>query len=411
MVVRSLAALLTLLVMAACTDMTQPATPVSVAAPPPVLPPGPPRVALLLPLTGHYADVGQAMLKAAQLTLQNPNSPVLDVQDTGGDPARAGSAAQQAVASGDRMILGPLTAEETAVVAPIAQSASVPVLAFTSDPAAASPGVWTLGLTPGEQMRRLVQAVRDDGRQHLAALLEQGALGDALQSSLSEAATAAGMDPPVIERYEPGIQGFTAALRTVSNFDQRRGTVEARVKALREDNDPDARARADALAATPVDPPPFDALLVGALGDTLLQAADILPYYDATEPQVRVLGLALWDQQAGRLGKLAGAWYAALDPASRAPFANAYMAHYGAPPPAYADYAVDAAAIARAAMAANDFSANSLTRQDGFTGVDGGLLLLPDGHVRRALAVWQIERGGGARIVSPAPTDISPPGS
>jgi hypothetical protein len=59
----------------------------------------------------------------------------------------------------------------------------------------------------------------------------------------------------------------------------------------------------------------------------------------------------------------------------------------------------------------NDYSANALTRQEGFTGVDGAMSLLPDGHVRRALAVFQINRGGGASIVSQAPQDVSQPGS
>ncbi|MEJ0048589.1 MAG: hypothetical protein WDN04_22630 [Rhodospirillales bacterium] len=52
----------------------------------PPVPAGPPRVALLLPLTGPKADLAQSMLKAAQLALAAPGSPVLDVQDTGGDP-------------------------------------------------------------------------------------------------------------------------------------------------------------------------------------------------------------------------------------------------------------------------------------------------------------------------------------
>ncbi len=219
------------------------------------------------------------------------------------------------------------------------------------------------------------------------------------------------MATPVVERSEPGLAGFTAAIRTVSNYGSRRGDLEARIKALREETDPAARQQAAELAAKPVEPPPFDALLVGETGDTLLQVAEVLPAYDATGPSVRVLGPALWAQQAGKLGRLAGAWYAALDPATRAPFLAAYQAHYGAPPSPFADYAFDAAAIARVLAAQGDFSANALTRQEGFTGVDGAMLLLPDGHVRRALAVWQITRDGGARIVSPAPEDVSQPAS
>ncbi len=401
-----------LLLLSACTDFGGGATPpVAVAPPTPLIPPGPPRVALLLPLTGPKAGVADSMLKAAKLAMSMPGGPVLDVMDTGGDPARANAAAQKAIASGDRMILGPLTAEETVSVAAVASPANIAVLAFTSDPAAASPGVWTLGLTPGEQMRRLVGAARDDGRQHLAAVLPQGALGDALQDALSKAASDAGLDPPNVQRCDDSISSFTDALKIVSNYDARRGDLDSRIKALREDADPTAHQQAAELAAKPVQPPPFDALLIGVVGDTLVQGADELSYYDITNPQVRILGPALWAQQVPRLGKLAGAWYAALDPATRTEFITAYQARYGAPPTPFADYAFDAAAVARVLTTENDFSANALTRSEGFTGVDGALALLPDGHVRRALAVWQISAGGGAHIVSPAPQDVSQPGS
>ena len=390
-----------------------PATPpISAMAPPPAaLPPGPPRIAILLPLTGPMSAAAQPMLQAAQLAFSLPGSPVLDVRDTGGDPSRAAQAAQAAIMAGDRLILGPLTAPETAAVGGVAAPAQIGVLAYTSDPAAASPGVWTLGLTPGQQIRRLVAAVRDDGRQHLAAILPQGALGDALQTALSSAAADAGMDAPNIQRSEPGLAGFTAALKTVSNYAARRGDVASRVTALREDTDPAARQQAAELAAQPVAPPPFDALLIGETGPALVQAAEILPYYDAAGPQVRVIGPALWASQAGRLGKLEGAWYAALDPGARQGFVAAFQGKYGAPPSQLADFAFDSAAVARVLASENDFSANALTREEGFTGVDGALALLPDGHVRRALAIFQITAGGGAQIVSQAPQDVAQPGS
>jgi ABC-type branched-subunit amino acid transport system substrate-binding protein len=160
-----------------------------------------------------------------------------------------------------------------------------------------------------------------------------------------------------------------------------------------------------------VAPPPFDALLIGETGPTLVEAAEILPFYDAAGPQVRIMGPALWAQQAAQLGKLDGAWYAALDPAARQGFVAAFQSRYGAPPSNYADFAFDGAAIARVLAGENDFSATALTRSEGFTGVDGALSLLPDGHVRRALAVFQIKAGGGATIVSQPPQDLSQPGS
>ena len=401
-----------LLGISACTTGPLPATPPPTgSAIAPSAPAGPPHIAILLPLSGPMANIGAPMLQAAQLAFSLPNSPILDVRDTGGDPQQAAQAAQAAIQAGDRLILGPLTAPETATVAATAAPAQIGVLAFTSDPAVAAPGVWTMGLTPGQQVRRLVGAARDDGRQHLAAILPQGALGDAMETALSAATTDAGMDAATIQRSDPGLPGFTAALKTLSNYAGRRGDLSARMKALRADNDPAAQQQAAELAAQPVPPPPFDALLIGESGGTMVQAAEILPYYDVTSPQVRILGPALWARQAGQLRHMDGAWYAALDPATRQGFVAAFQTKYGAPPSPFADYAFDAAAIAGVLAGENDFSATALTRPEGFTGVDGALGLSPDGHVRRALAIFQINEGGGAHIVSPAPQDVAQPGA
>ena len=67
------------------------------------------KVAVLLPLTGPNAALGQDLLRAVQLAL-GPSGPQPDVQDTGGTPTGATAAAQAAIAAGDAVIVGPLTA-------------------------------------------------------------------------------------------------------------------------------------------------------------------------------------------------------------------------------------------------------------------------------------------------------------
>jgi hypothetical protein len=296
-------------------------------------------------------------------------------------------------------------------VAPVTQPANLPVLAFTSDPAAARPGVWTLGVTPRQQVRLLVTASRDEGRQHLAAVLPQTPLGDAMATALGEAASEAGLSPPRIERYAPGFAGLNGTLKSISDYQSRRGDTQAAMHKARETHDPAARAAAAALAAQPVPPLSFDALLVAETGEGLQEMGELLPFYDVTEPKIRVLGPALWAAQIGHLNKLSGAWFAAPDPASRTPFVTAFQAKYGAPPLPLADIAFDAAAIAAALAQNHDFSPTALTRDDGFAGVDGLLALSPDGHVRRALAVFEVDPDGGAHIAKPAPQDLSSPAS
>jgi branched-chain amino acid transport system substrate-binding protein len=311
-------------------------------------------------------------------------------------------------AAGDPVILGPLTAEETTAVAAIATPANIPVLAFSSDPSVAAPGVWTLGITPGQQMRRLVAAARDEGRKRIAALLPEGPFGDAMQSALTDAASQAGLDTPTIQR---GGGNAEDALKVLTNYASRRSEMEARIKAMRESTDPASREQAALLAAQPAPPPSFDTLVLGANGDALRKLASLLPEYDVIMPQVRVLGPSFWSTQAGHLGRMAGAWYAVPDPSQRSGFVAAFQAKYFAPPSQIADIAFDAALIGRSLAQDNDFSLNALTKSEGFSGVDGALVLLPDGHVRRALAIFQITPGGGGRMVSPAPGDLSSPGS
>jgi len=401
------------LLLAACGQGYQsgvPQAPVTVALPQAQVQ-GPAAIALLLPLTGPNQAIAVAMQQAAQLAATSPGAPALDIRDTGGDPARAADAARAAIAAGDKLIIGPLTAEETQAVAAVSVPASIQVLSFSSDPAVAAPGIWTLGITPGQQMRRLVAAAAAEGRKRLAALLPDGPFGDALEIALTDAAGQAGLEPPALRRDGGSDATADDALKSLTDWEARHADLENRIQAMQNSTDPASREQAAVLAAQPVQPPPFDTLVLGATGDGLRKLAALLPQYGVIAPQVRVLGPAFWAGQAGHLGSLAGAWYAVPDPSQRSGFVSAYQAKYGLPPQPIADLAFDAVLIGRALGQNHDFSANALTTADGFSGVDGAMLLLPDGHVRRALAIYQISPGGGAEIASPAPTDLAGPGS
>ena len=61
-----------------------------------------------------------------------------------------------------------------------------------------------------------------------------------------------------------------------------------------------------------------------------------------------------------------------------------------------ADLGFDAASIARVTG-----GGGSLTNPSGFTGADGWLALLPNGEVRRGLAVFAVAPGG-PQVVQPA---------
>ncbi len=377
----------------------------SPVAPAPSRPPST-KVGILLPFSGGNAALGQAMLKSAQLALSAPGSPVLDPQDTGDAPDAAAKAAQAAIDAGDGILLGPLTSPDTTAASPIARGAGVPMLAFTSDVTQAQPGVWVLGVTPQQQVRRLVFAAKAEGRSHIAALLPDNALGNAMAASLNEACADAGLPPPTLAQHSDSMESINSTMRGLADFADRRGAIEQKIKDDKASPDPAVRAQADAVAATPIPPPPFDALLLADTGIALQEVISVLRYYDVPSSQVRIMGPTLWSAFATKLGSLQGAWFAAPDAHDRTGFAERYQTKFGQPPKPLADIPYDAAALAQSLARTGSYSMDGLTRPDGFAGVDGVFALMPDGRVRRGLAIYQIQPGGGAAIAQPAPASL-----
>ena len=112
---------------------------------------------LLLPLSGRYAQEGETLLHAAQLALFDTADEgfLLLPRDTGGTASGAERAALALLEEGVDLILGPLFAEGVNAVTSHARAHGVTVVAFSTDRAAASEGVFLLGHTPRTQIRRV----------------------------------------------------------------------------------------------------------------------------------------------------------------------------------------------------------------------------------------------------------------
>ena len=165
----------------------------------PVVADGPPRIALLLPLTGRAAGVGVAMRNAAELALFEiaDDEFALSIHDTGSTPDGAAAAAQKAISAGARLIIGPLFSTEVAAVAPIARPAGVSVIAFSNDRSVAGNGVWVFGLLPGQQVQRVALYAGSQGLTRFGALVPANAFGSATLQALNDA------PPEPADRWSP----------------------------------------------------------------------------------------------------------------------------------------------------------------------------------------------------------------
>jgi branched-chain amino acid transport system substrate-binding protein len=258
-------------------------------------------------------------------------------------------------------------------------------------------------------VRRLVAAAQSQGKSQFAALLPDNDFGHVMAQALNQATASNGAAPPNVRFYASGMQAINAATRDLSGYASRRGPIDAQIHAGRALGTPEGRHQAQELAKSAIPPPSFNTLLLADSGEALAEIASLLPYYDIDRSAVQIIGPAFWSSPSSGASQFRGAWYAAPDPATRGNFEQAYAAKYGSGPSPLADLAYDAASIARV-LARRGYSVGTLTQPSGFVGADGWFALLSDGQVRRALAVFSIDRGG-PQMVEPAPQSGNVPGA
>lgn len=327
------------------------------------------RVALLVPLTGANAGVGQSIANAANLA----------VLDTGGKRIRitiydtatgAASAAQRAIADGARVILGPLLADDAKLIAPYAQRARVPLVSFSNDTSIAGNGTFVMGYTPAQSIDRVVRFARSKGMSKFAGLTPSGVYGERASTAFIRAVEDAG--------------GQVVSLQS---FDRSRGAIAAAVGRIGKTS-------------------PYDAVLIADSGRIAVQAVPLLRRSGGAS--AKVLGTELWNTDAGltTMAPLQGAWFASVSDNLYNQLAAKYRARFGQAPYRIASMGYDAvllvSRIAQDWRVGSEFPVRRLTDEGGFTGIDGPFRFGRDGVAERALQVQEVG-SGRLTTVSPAP--------
>lgn len=348
-------------------------------APPPIAPGLPQdvarhRVALLVPLTGENAGVGKSLQNATQLAILDARADSIRI--TTYDTAAAGgaaAAAQQAIADGNRLILGPLLADDARAVAPIARRARVPVLSFSNDASAAGNGTYLLGYAPAQSIERVVRYAKGTGVTDFVGLIPSGLYGERASTAFLRSVEQAG--------------GKVLALET---FDARPGSLTGAIARINRS--------------------PYQAVLIAGGAQSAVTAVPAIRRAPAGKA-ARVLGTELWntDSSIGSKTALNGAWFASVPDNYYRQYATKYRARFGAAPYRLSTLGYDAVLltvrIARDWKPGSEFPERRLTDADGFAGLDGAFRFGRDGVAERALEVQEI-RGGTTVTVSPAPANF-----
>lgn len=334
---------------------------------------GPVQVALLLPLSGDpgLAGVGQSLANASRLAISfieaNPNiaeNITIGLRDTGGTVAGATAAASAAVTAGAKLILGPLKADEVTAVGAVGRSSGVPVIGFSNNPTAASPGVYLLSVLPDMEMKRTLNWVKLQGRRGIAGAFPATPYGQAQETAFRQQAAIAGFAPNAVYTFSSAEEAQQIVNQAMDQINK--GMIDTLFL-------PD-RATA----------PSFGALLAQA---------------GVTADMLQIVGSADWegDPTIAASAQLAGAVYPAVDPAGMAAISADYQRQFGTPPHALATIAYTATILANVntlSMANPPYNPVLMTSAQGFNGRDGVFRFLGNGKAEYALVLKKVAPGG-----------------
>jgi len=361
-----------------------PKSDVPVAPPPPAPTPEPSatalptdsgrhRIALLVPMTGETAAVGQAIANATTMALLDTNADNLRIT-TYDTSTGAATAAQQAIADGNKLILGPLMGDAVPAVQSAARGAGVPVISFSNDTSVAASDVFVMGHNPEQSIRRSVEFARARGANRFVALLPEGDYGLRSGAALEKALRDFGGTLVGRESYARGNTSIVSAA---------------------------ARLRAAGG---------YDSVLIADSARLGIEAADELQR--GANPRARIIGTELWSGEAvlARAASMEGAIFAAVSDQRYKRFADSYETRFGSKPYRVATLGYDAVLltlrVAREWKVGTPFPKSALYDRGGFLGVDGPFRFGRDGIVERALEVREV-RGGEVVAVDPAPTGFA----
>jgi len=348
------------------------------------------KIALLVPLSGESAAVGNAMFDAATLALYDSYLTVPSDQirtqitiipkDTGINITETKRATEKAIEQGAVFVIGPLFSQSVTAIKPLLQEKNIAMLSFSNNKAVASPDNYTFGFLPEQQVERIAEYAYLNKLQRVALLAPNDAYGEKVRDTLSESYAKKGGVLTSAELYAPPQANIDAAVSRIAGA---------------YNNAPEERR--------------FQALFIADGGAQMHNIIKSLRKSNINLQKIKLLGAGIWDdKEFSKIPELHGAWFPGSPPELYDVFARRFTTTYGYKPIRLAALAYDAVSIiAKISMSGKGIKTEDLTNPNGFNTPAGGLVRLSAGGVSdRKLAVMEITPDG-FKVIDSAPQNFS----
>lgn len=441
------------------------------------------KIAVLLPLSGPYADIGRQLMDASLLAMFEKGDDSIELlpRDTKGTPEGAADAVQDAISEGADVVVGPLFSHSVSAVRPFLLDANIRAIALSNNRAVAGSPVYLIGNQPEPQIDALTTYLRESGKRRIALLGPDTSYLRLLQNRLIQA-DKVGNIRLVDSRLYPTDASYTdisKQVRAITQYGKRTAALddfteifesawdihedpeeamemaltqlEERVAAVRiqqaayvvgeeqtrgkwsvseveystaltellalyERNTTDEKSPQDTMTEAltefrlretlgSID---LDAVIIPVGGQPLLVIAPMFEYFNATRPDVWMVGTDVWDSNELLAEKdLFGSRYVTAASENWGEFQSRVENAFNYRPQQIVASAYDAVALAlleKKETGIVAFDETFLTRAQGFEGINGQFGFLSDGVAKRMLHIVQLRDDGRQHLYAWQPS-------
>ena len=378
----------------------------------------PHTMAVLLPLSGPNASVGQTIRTSVEMAiLQNAprglNTSFYDTNENLGDTIT------QALATNPEIIIGPVFANGAKQLRDT-KPAALPVLAFTSDATALGDGVMTMNLMPTNSVETIVREMQNDGKKNFIIIAPDTASGHLMAGTAKSAADIYELDLSGIFFYTEGNPDSIKNTSATASMHNARVAAHTRARQVLSDiliNETLTAVEKSSLntqleklsKVETIGRVPYDAILFLGNGDDTKSLASYLRYYDIGNRDAKFYGTTMWDGSDIAYDlTMSGAKFATM-PESSPDFTQLYEQTSGTLPNRLATFGYDATNMAIGMIYSPKSNAAYLLDPSGYMGTDGLIRMQPTGASERALRIVELNGTGTLTEIRPAASNFMTP--
>ncbi len=373
-------------------------------------------MAVLLPLSGDNAPVGQSIRTSVELAvLQNaPETLSVSFYDTADD-----ATIDTVLASAPEIVVGPVFANNANKLRQL-KDAGLPVLAFTSDASVVGDGVMSMSLLPNNSIEIIVSEMASAASRGMIMLAPESTAGHMMSGAAENAARIYNVPVRGIFFYNAGDTDSIKNATIAASMNNARVAANNKAREILSDiltsqgltaleksslnMQLDRISKSDTIGKLP-----YDTVLLLGSGDDAKTIASFLRYYGVGTRDAQIYGTAMWDgTDVASDFTLTGARYATMPDINTA-FADEYSRMTGTAPSRLAAFGYDATNMAIGMIYSSKTDAAYLLDPSGYIGANGLFRLMPSGTNERALRVMELDGTGTPREIRPAQSNFMTP--